>query len=487
MVRLIYRYKHGQRPSFRHACACAVLLLFITSACGQKAGVYDPNDPSETLGSGAPTPGSFVVDPATGELVAAGGSTASAARGSYAVVDGEVVALDGRGRGERPRPAPNATERVLAAATPPAGGDATGVGRETIKIGIHLPITGAAPVPAIAARSVSLYFSYLEDQGLSINGRRVEVVLRNDEYTTEGARQACKDMVEGEKVFLLLGYVGPHSIQACARYAARIGVPYLAPGSLEPGLTGLSSHFGLSMTYNRQNPLVAQLLVDRFGARDEKNALVRIAAADPPPRFVTAREAMEARGARIDVEHLLTAQPDPLEMRPIVLDLKQKGIENVWFGGSPNHFIFFQNEAVKQGFRPQVVGIGPSVAFDFTLGATCTQADAGHGSVFLHPAPGFVDRDRFDPAFEEAGGTNEIDWMFWGLSKPIAELLELPGPRLTRERFLWYAARAKGIETGVFPDISLSPADHFGGEAMHVLEADCRDRLWHTVEAFYKG
>ena len=74
----------------------------------------------------------------------------------------------------------------------------------------------------------------------------------------------------------------------------------------------------------------------------------------------------------------------------------------------------------------------------------------------------------------------------WGMAKVTAELLRSAGRNLTRETFITSAERAKNIKTGVFPPVSFSPEDHFGGSAMHLNEAQCSgyragDNRWHTI------
>ena len=67
---------------------------------------------------------------------------------------------------------------------------------KTIRIGIHAPVTGAAPFPQKAFElSNDLYWKYLADKG-GVHGRNVEVVFRDDKYNPTSAVQACREMVE---------------------------------------------------------------------------------------------------------------------------------------------------------------------------------------------------------------------------------------------------------------------------------------------------
>ena len=477
----------------RLAVLLTVMALLVTAACGQKAGVYDPTAAPDAL-DGPADSGSFIVDPSTGEIIATSAEQLGAATSEAGAGTLQQAGMEASGQQDDTQDSlTRGLHDPAAMSQAPAGGSTAGVSNSVIKLGFHIPITGAAPVPPAAVPgAIEKYWDHLRAEGLDINGRYVEVVWHNDGYDATIARSKCQEMVERDQVFALVGFAGTHTIAACARYAAKVGVPYFTPGSSEPLLTGLPTYFGLSMTYIRQLPLVAHLLVSRFDARRKKNALVR-PVGNVPGHFVSPAEAMEERGARFEVEHQVQTQADREEIELVVIDLKRRGIDNVMLVGSPDHFIYFTHEARKQGYRPQIVGPGITYGFDFFMNVACPNLQGGPDAYVLHPSPAYHDRDDFDPEFDQAGGTNEIEWVFWGLWEPIAKLLALPGRNLTRERLLWYTARAKNVATGVFPPISFSLDDHFGGTQMHLLRSECDETnaraeqptYWRTEKAFF--
>ena len=147
-----------------------------------------------------------------------------------------------------PAPAPAPPREVL-----PGPIDRTGVTDTTIRIGIHAPVTGAVPFPQKAfEQSYDLYWKYLAAKG-GVWGRNVEVVFRDDQYNPTSAVEACRDMVEQQKVFAIIGFAGTDQINACARYAESAGVPYFSGGVNEDGLAGLNRYFAISQTYDQQS------------------------------------------------------------------------------------------------------------------------------------------------------------------------------------------------------------------------------------------
>lgn len=460
----------------------AALMLIVAAACGQKPGVADQAPvASGQIPSGAvidPETGAVidpetgevidpqtgeVIDPQTGEPVASGGGTGSGDTGS-----GD----NGDTGSEDSGPAPT-------------GGDATGVTADVIKIGIHAPITGAAPVPSQSfQKGKDLYWNWLESNEQSINGRTVEVVFRNDNYNPSQAVTACREMVEDEKVFLLVGVAGTDQIQACARYAASVGVPYISAGVTEIGLETLPNYFSIWRTYPEQGPLLADLLVDKLGASDEKNGFVWF----NTPTFKDGHDsfmaAMDQKGATVEYDKPVPKTAGTSDAQTIATELNQRGIENVHILTSPTFFIQLAQAAVNQGYKPQWVGYGLTKGLDTVANVACRNNRSIDNARFLSPFPAYFDSDKFDPNFRKAGGTDDIMLALWGMSKVIGEMLKLPGKDLSRERFIYEVERAKKIETGVFPPVGYTPSDHLGGSTMHLLRADCANNRYVTEASF---
>ena len=99
--------------------------------------------------------------------------------------------------------------------------------------------------------------------------------------------------------------------------------------------------------------------------------------------------------------------------------------------------------------------------------------------------PAYFNSNQYDPEFRKAGGTDDIMFGLWAVSKLVGELLKKPGKALTREAFIYSTDRVQGLKTGVAPDVSFSsPTDNFGGTAMHLNQADCDARVWKTIKPF---
>ena len=474
------------------AVGVAGLMLLIAAACGQKPNV------ALQAGGGA-LPAGFavneegeVVNTATGEVVgsaedllgtdsglggdtAVGGTTISGGEGS--VAEGEEAGGGTTG----------------AAPPPTSGGDTTGITDDTIKIGIHAPLTGAAPVPSDSVeKGKDLFFRWMaEEKKITLFGRTVEVVLKNDQYNPSTAVSVCKEMVEKDKVFLLSGAAGTDQIQACARYAASVGVPYIGAGVTELVLNQLPNFFATSMTYNDQGPLLADMLVSDLGAKNEKNGMLTF----ETPNFEDARQGfrdgMKRMGATIHYERTVSKGSGTSEARTVVQEMSTAGIENVFVLTSPVWWLNVLKQADTQQYNPQWVGVGISMTFDTVASVGCGGGNSIDGAKFFSPFPAYIDSNRYDTEFRAASAKfypqktpDDFMWLSWSGSKVLWDMFKGVGDNLSREAFIYEVERMRGLKQGIGPVLNYSPDDHFGANEVHVSEARCSDRRWHTIKSF---
>jgi branched-chain amino acid transport system substrate-binding protein len=375
----------------------------------------------------------------------------------------------------------------------PAGGSTTGVTKDTITIGLHAPLTGAAPIPSDSfSKGKDLYFRWLREEGKSLFGRDVEVVVKNDNYNPSQAVAVCKEMVEKDNVFMIIGAAGTDQIQACARYADSVDVPYVSVGVTEIGLEGLDDYFALTMTYPDQGPLLADYLVSDLGARSEKNGMLRFNTPNFQDAHDSFADAMARRGAELVYDRSVGKEANTADATAVVQEMKSRGIQNVYVLTSPVWWLQVLQAAAQQDYHPQWVGVGVTMTFDAVANTGCSFNEAIDGSKFFAAFPAWVQSNQFDPDFRAAvakfypqkNGGDDYMWALWAMGKTVASLLSLPGPNLTRERFLYYTSRVRGLRNGIGPEINLAPDDHWGADQVQLSEARCSDRRWHTIKSF---
>ncbi len=424
--------------------ALVAALALLAAACGQLPGVHDAAVQGGEVPAGGLGPGTDVgVDPGASPGASPGATTGPGGGGG--------------GGGVSP---------------PPAGeGDTTGITATTIKIGIHAPLTGAAPISPTSFRTgKDLYW-----KGNKVFGKTVEVVFEDDQYNPSHAKQVCQKMVEQDKVFLLLGGGGTDQIQSCARYAASKGVPYLSAGTTEVGIRGLENYFAASESYAQQGPQLAQYIKKTF-TTDAGNVAV---VATNTPNFDDAVTSFTQAFPGVRVFRPEKNQRGS-SMAGNLCTGSVKAFDVVYPLTSPTYFLEMSQAAQC---RPQYAGVGITMGLD-TVAETGCNGNAIAGARFFSPAPAFHDSNQYDPKFRQAGGSDDIEWLLWGLMKTTHQLFLATGEDLSRERFIAESESAS-VKTGVYPDITYTPDNRFGAKSVNVLEAVCSgEGHFETREAF---
>lgn len=467
--------------------ALAVAALVTATACGQKSGVAFSGERS---GHGA-TVVPATPPPVPGPTAAAPGPTAGPPPAS-----GPQAAVPGPG-GTRRAPGAGPARTPGSTGPAPARADRTGVddAAKVITVGIHAPVTGAAPLEQRTFDfGKDVYWRMVNDQGGILGGYKVRVVFRDDQYSPSTARQKCQEMVENDKAFLLVGGAGADQITACARYAQSVGVPYVSAGVNTEGLDDLGSYWAVSMTYAQQAPLLAQLVRNRLG-----RTRVGLAVLDTPD-FADARtaalRALAEAGLSVVADERIPKTAGKNETDVTAANLARAGAEVVYTLTSPTVFLFLARSAHEQlGYDPQFVG--PGITNGLNLVATVGCPDVANAR-FLSPFPQLDVIDSLDPDFRRAyrqyvSTTNpqqqpdDVGIALWGINKVVRVLLEAAAPSgaaLSRQGLLAAVASGREFRTNVYPPLRYGPGRHFGGTQAHLLQADCLTRQFKTAAQF---
>jgi ABC-type branched-subunit amino acid transport system substrate-binding protein len=454
-------------------------LLVATAACGQKPGTHN---------AAKDEPPQIVIDAGSSGALAGGD-------GGAAVDDGTTgdAATDGSGAGGGAGTG-GATGGGTAGGGKPTltGKDRTGVSADTITIGLHAPVTGAAPLPSASfEKSNDLYWRWLtETKGEKVLGRsHVKVVFKDDKYTPNTAIQACRE--EAASSFLLSGGGGTDQIQACAQFANQAHIPYLSPGVTELGLDKLDSYFAVGMSYPKQTELLAQYVKKQLPGKKVGAIITNT------PNFDDAAAAWDAAVKKQGLPYTKTLRHpkgNSSWITSYASEMKSAGVEVLFILSSPVDYIQFAQQAGTQGFKPQYVGVGISKGLNAVLSAGCPDVDKG---IFFSPFPGLDWARKNLPEFFAAGAkfgkpTDDLALALWGLASVQHEMFKryeqvYKSTDLTREDFVKMLQTQAGMQTKSNPQLSYSPTNHFGAKQVHVLQADCASGEHKTLATFSSG
>ena len=266
-------------------------------------------------------------------------------------------------------------------------------------IGIHAPVTGASPIPQTSFDiGKDIYWQFLAESAPDqLFGRNVRVVFRDDTFNPQTAVQVCREMVEDEGAFLLVGGGGADQITACAQYAAENGIPYLSAGVNEEGLADLETYFATTLTYAEQAPLLMAQLEEQ-GITD-----IGLVVADTPS-FDDAMAAIQAAAEEAGINIVYETRINKTAGRaraalggPVAQGQRRR---RPWCCcQSPVVFIGLANQGLNQGYTPLWLGPGVTSGLNAVTNFGCPAVETG---VFLSPTPNLDVIDQLDPDFETA-------------------------------------------------------------------------------------
>ena len=370
------------------------------------------------------------------------------------------------------------------------GNDRTGVGDDSITLGIHAPVTGAAPLPTTSFEKFrDLYWRYITGvKGEKVLGRsKVDVLFRDDKYTPSSARQVCRELAS--EAFMLVGGGGTDQIQACGDNSNRMSVPYFSAGVTEAGLRDLPWYFAVSMSYKQQGGLLAQFVAKTFPGK--KVAMI----VTDTPNFDDAIEGWMPGVEQNGINYYKTLKHpkgDTSWYNSFGNELKSNGVQVVYILTSPVDYIRFAQQNNDAGF--QYVGVGVTMGLNAVLGSGCPDVDKG---IFFSPFPGIdYAREHMPEMFQAAQEfylpvPDDLAISLWGIAQGQHELFKryeaAYGTDLTREDFRDLVEHSGSIKTSAFPELNYTPQDHFGAKQVHVVQADCSSEEYKTLAAFVGG
>ena len=492
---------HPRRPARRAPLvALLAVLVLLAAACGQKADVASVSAGGDgasggfeggggsgfdDLGDG--TDGATGGDGTGGDLGTGGGGTG----GSGGADGGGAAGGTGGGAGGAAGGGAGGAGGGGGGGGATPAGDRTGITDTEIVIGLHAPVTGAAPIPQTSFDvGKDVYWKFINDQG-GLFGRKVRIVFEDDQFDPRTAVAKCKKMVTEDKVFLLIGGGGADQITACAQYANSVGVPYLSAGVNEEGLLGVRAYFAISESYSQQSPQLVQMTKKRFAGKK-----FGIAVADSGSfndAYASINQAAKQGGLDIVYNERIPKSASQNQALAIAANMASSGAEVVYFLSSPTTFLNIAAAAAGQNYRPQWIGPGLTSGLNTVAEIGCRAANSVDKAIFFSPFPQLDVIDQLDPKFRPAyqkyagDDPDDLGLALWGLNKTVHQMFLGAGEAVTRQSFVQSLEGGTAYKTNVYPSLQYSPQNHLGANTVHVLQADCASASYKTIGQFVSG
>jgi ABC-type branched-subunit amino acid transport system substrate-binding protein len=337
----------------------------------------------------------------------------------------------------------------------------TGVTSNEIKLGITLPLTGAAsPGYNKIGNAMNAYFKYVNDNG-GVYGRKVTLIQKNDEYSPQLSIAKTNELVLKDKVFALVGPLGTANFTSVHKSVgiAKRGIPSLF---LNTGFSGFANKktyptsFMVLPSYAMEAKIIAQFLKENYAGK-------KLGIVYQNDEFgIDGMGAFKAAGIKFDVSVAYTSGTQSIPTAQTwVSQLAAGGAQVVVFFGVTSATAPLLGVAAAAKYAPQWI-LGSVGADPLTLRALGVSLAALNGALTPagNPSPNDT-TDEYVKQFREVNtkyniaGTAFDDYVLQGMNIALmtVQALRAAGPKPTRKGLI-SAMESKGSS---FASVAYSP------------------------------
>jgi ABC-type branched-subunit amino acid transport system substrate-binding protein len=338
---------------------------------------------------------------------------------------------------------------------------APGITADKIRLGQSAATTGPAAQLGIQMRAgLMLYFDRVNAQG-GIAGRKIELVTLDDGYEGDRAAENTRKLINDERVFALVGYIGtPTSVAALPIFTAA-GVPFIAPFT---GAEALRAPFNRNIFHIRASYFdETERIVDFLVASGIRNIAVFYQDdAYGQAGLAGVERAMAKRKLTISAKG--TVARNTVQVASAVATIGAVKPDAVIMISAYKSCAQFIREAKKAGMGAQFINVSfvGSKALADELGTDGVGVVISQVVPFPWVAKTPIVREYQD--LMKKAGSN--DYNFSSLEgfiagKVLVEALRREGRDLTRERLIGALESMNAFDTGGFV-VSFGPGRHNG-------------------------
>ena len=365
------------------------------------------------------------------------------------------------------------------------GGSAASLGVSTtpvgnvIKIGLNIPLTGAAPIPSSFQDSIDVAQSYLNSNG-GLNGRTVQFIVRDDQYDPAAGLAACKYLA-GQGILFAVGHTMPTVEEECTSFYNTQKIPYIMRGIPESTLTGHPLAYFGTPSDDFQSTLLADYVINRIpNGKTLVNDIVT--ENDQPVSKDHYSAEIKSKGGKFG--HTYNSTPRQTDWTSIISHLQGDNAGIVFLNIAPVDAISLAVNAKNQGYHPIWVGEGTHWNYNLTLQSG---GDAFKGAVVFSPwctlSNGAASDYKAAYAKYKPGKTpDDLGLIIWGYANMIKTAVLGAGKNLSRAAFVDSMNRLQ-FSAGYWNPLSYTPTDHRGPRLVTVFTSD-GGPAWTQISGF---
>ena len=338
-----------------------------------------------------------------------------------------------------------------------------GVTPTTIVLGQSAALTGPAAQLGIQMNvGLKVYFDHVNAQG-GVNGRRIELRLLDDKYEAKLAAENTRKLIEEEKVFALIGYVGTPTSAAAMPIFSEAKVPFFGPFTGAQLLHEPFNRyvFNVRASYFDETEKIVEQLVST-GIKNiavfYQNDNYGLAGLAGTERAMTRRNMKIAATA--------TVERNTVDVAQAVKTIGKSNADAIVMISAYTSIAAFVREMKKTGYGGQF----HNVSFVGSKALADALGDEGHGVAISQVVPfPWSPTTRVVKEYQALmSAAGHKDYNFSSLegfivAKAFTEGLKRAGRDLTRERLIAALESMSAVDLGDFM-IGFGPADHSGSQ-----------------------
>lgn len=362
--------------------------------------------------------------------------------------------------------------------------DAPGVSATEIRIGHTNALSGPAAQYGLLARADLAYFKMVNEQG-GINGRKVTLLVADDEYSPPKSVEAARKLVEQDQVALMFGSFGTPTQSAQAPYLNRKGVPHLFLGTGADKWADEKAFpwsMGFQPSFRTEARLYAKHLLQR-----NPNAKIGVLYQndDFGKDYVKGIEDVRASSKGKHTIKLVSYESADTTVDSQMVSLQGAEVDVVILAAIPK----FAAQAIRKAYE---LNWKPTIYLSLGASQVPTTTEPAKGKTDITLLSGAFAKQPNDPAWADDPGmkqylafmkkympgedvNNPLPALAFNTSALMAEVLKRCGSDLSRENILKQAENLKGVQLPLLlPGITVdtSNSDHAPIEQVQITRWD---------------
>lgn len=362
--------------------------------------------------------------------------------------------------------------------------ESIGVTDDTIKIGAHIGVSG--PVALIATEMRNGWNAALHEINKEgIHGRKLELIVEDDEYAPAKAVGSVRKLVDRDKVFAVTGG-GTPTVMAVLDYLTEKEIPYLFPyagqherlNSLAGKEDGAPYLFMTHPDYATQYYNLTNYIIEEKGI--DKIALLYQNDDAGADMIIGLTRALNDKGLEPLV--LEGFEANATDFTAQIQKARNAGAEAIALGTTIRPGALIVEQADAMGYNPQYFAHATFADNNF-LDLLGPLAEGIVGAYFLIPEDDDGEEmQRYLNALEEvAPGADPTFFSMYGYTTlmSLADALEEVGESPTREKLIEVIKKWDNKETELMGTLSFSGDDFDGKKSIYPIEVI--DGKWTQV------